>query len=71
MTERPTTAGSGWLELLRGLRWYVREVSGDAAYDHYLARHLRRHPGEPPLDVRTFWRQRLDGRDGEPPQRCC
>ena len=57
--------------LLSGLRWYVREVSGESAYDRYLERHLREHPDAPPLDSRTWWRQRTDGGDGKPPQRCC
>ena len=62
---------NGWHQLWHGLRWYVREVSGGSAYDRYLARHLRERPGEAPLDAPTFWRQRTDGGDGKPPQRCC
>jgi len=55
----------------QGLRWYVREVSGGTAYERYLARHERENPGRLPLEERSFWRQRVDGKEGEPPQRCC
>ena len=58
-------------EVWKAVRWYVREVTGGSAYDRYLARHERDHPGVPALDEATFWRQRVDGREGEPPQRCC
>ena len=57
--------------LLDDVRWYVRGVSGETAYERYAARHRREHPGEPVLDERTWWRVRLDGREGSPPQRCC
>ena len=62
---------NGWHQLWEGLRWYVREVSGGSAYDRYLARQRRDSPDEEPLDERTFWRQRTDGGDDKPPQRCC
>jgi uncharacterized short protein YbdD (DUF466 family) len=42
----------------RSVRWYVRELLGDAAYDHYLARHAREHPGHTPLSHRDFYRTR-------------
>ena len=58
-------------EVWRAVRWYVREVTGGSSYDRYLARHGRDHPDVPALDERAFWRQRVDGREGEPPQRCC
>ena len=60
-----------WRTALQSVRWYVREVSGETAYTRYLARHAASHPGEPAQDERTWWRERSDGRDGEPPQRCC
>ena len=68
----PGAAGPRFVGLLRSVRWYVRELSGESAYDRYLARQRRDHPGQPPLDARTWWRQRLDDReDGPPPARCC
>ncbi len=54
--------GRGW----RAVRWYVRELMGDSAYEHYLERFAIDHAGvEPseqhePLTEREFWRQRID-----------
>ena len=28
-----------------GVRWYLREVSGESAYDHYVEHARREHPG--------------------------
>lgn len=46
----------------------VREMAGERAYEHYLARHAAHHPGTRPMSEREFWRQR-GGQ--EPPVRCC
>ena len=51
--------------------WYLREVSGEGDYARYLAHRERHHPGEPPLDRRTFERRRMDERDRNPRARCC
>lgn len=56
---------------LRGIRWYVRALMGDDAYDAYLARHGREHPGQQPLTVKEFWKQRVDDRERNPTMRCC
>jgi uncharacterized short protein YbdD (DUF466 family) len=50
---------------LRAVRWYARELMGDSAYEHYLARFAVDHAdgvsGEHhPLSERDFWRQRSD-----------
>jgi len=58
-------------EVLRGLRWYLREVTGESAYDRYVEAAPREHPGEPVLDRNAFERARQDHRDLHPPQRCC
>lgn len=56
---------------LRGLHWYLREVSGETAYDRYRA-HLRaRHPDALVLSRRDFERWRQDHRDRNPQARCC
>lgn len=71
-SDQPGTVGARLVGLLRSVRWYVRELSGESAYDHYLARQLRDHPDQPPLDARTWWRHRLDDQEGgPPPARCC
>jgi uncharacterized short protein YbdD (DUF466 family) len=48
------------------LWWYVREVSGETAYDNYLAHRHCTHPGEPVLTRREFEQQVT-----KPNVRCC
>jgi uncharacterized short protein YbdD (DUF466 family) len=55
----------------RGVRWYVREVTGESAYDHYVEHETRLHPGAVVLDRRAFERRRQDLEDARPQQRCC
>jgi uncharacterized short protein YbdD (DUF466 family) len=45
-------------------------VTGDDAYERYLAHRRERHSGEPPLDRGTFYRRELDRRWTQP-NRCC
>ncbi|MGW7414102.1 YbdD/YjiX family protein [Streptomyces sp. NPDC054863] len=55
------------------LRWYVREFTGEAAYDRYVA-HARSHdPDAAVMSRRTFERSRTDAREGDPRKgfRCC
>ncbi|GAA0308321.1 hypothetical protein GCM10010302_53840 [Streptomyces polychromogenes] len=54
-------------------RYYVREFSGEAAYDRYVA-HARSHdPGAEVLTRRAFERARTDAREADPREgfRCC
>lgn len=54
-----------------GVRWYLREVSGESKYDRYVE-HLRlNHPGQPVMTRRDFERRRQDLREARPQQRCC
>jgi uncharacterized short protein YbdD (DUF466 family) len=53
------------------IRWYVRELTGEAAYDHYVERHRRLHPEVPVLSRRDFEHQRCDRRDDNPTASCC
>jgi uncharacterized short protein YbdD (DUF466 family) len=55
----------------RWLRWYLREVSGESAYERYVAHALAAHPDAPVLSRRQFERQRMDQRDDRPQSRCC
>ena len=64
MTARLRRAAAGTL-------WYVREVMGENAYDHYLAHQRRDHPDEPVLPRREFERRRMDQLDDHPRARCC
>lgn len=53
----------------RAVRWYVRELLGESAYERYRDRHAREHPDHPPLSERDFWRARADARTTGPG--CC
>jgi uncharacterized short protein YbdD (DUF466 family) len=54
-----------------GIRWYLREVSGESAYDRYLMHARSEHPGQPVLSRRAFERRRQDARESRPQARCC
>jgi uncharacterized short protein YbdD (DUF466 family) len=55
----------------RWLHWYLREVAGESAYDHYVAHARARHPEAPVLSRREFERRRMDDRNDRPESRCC
>lgn len=57
--------------VVRGVRWYVRELTGEAAYDRYVAAHGRTHPDHPPLTRAQWWRERDDVRERASHERCC
>jgi uncharacterized short protein YbdD (DUF466 family) len=56
---------------LGGVAWYLREVSGETAYDRYVEHRRRHHPDEPVVTRAEFWRERMDERDRNPGARCC
>jgi uncharacterized short protein YbdD (DUF466 family) len=58
-------------ELAKGVRWYLREVSGESAYDRYVEHRRSEHPGEPVMARRDFERRRQDAREARPQARCC
>ena len=51
--------------------WFLREVSGEAAYDRYKAHREKHHADEPVMTRREFERWRMDDRDRNPRARCC
>jgi hypothetical protein len=53
----------------RGVRWYLREWSGEARWDDYL-RECAEH-GHPPVSRREFERRRADAAERNPVSRCC
>jgi uncharacterized short protein YbdD (DUF466 family) len=53
----------------RGLRWYLKEATGEARWDEYVDR-CRRH-GHEPMSRREFERRRSDLRESSPQSRCC
>jgi hypothetical protein len=57
------------VEAARGIRWYLRQVTGESKWDDYLARcHAE---GVTPVSRRTFERHRADHRERNPQSRCC
>ncbi len=63
-TVREVT-GRAW----RGVRWYLREWSGEARWDDYL-RSCALH-GHEPMSRREFERRRADEAERNPVGRCC
>jgi len=59
------------LDTARAVRWYLRELTGESAYDHYVEHQRRLHPGGPVLSRRDFERQRMADRESRPGVRCC
>ncbi|MGW0910282.1 YbdD/YjiX family protein [Streptomyces sp. NPDC002784] len=59
--------------VLRAVRWYVRELTGESAYDRYVAHVRRDHPLAPVPTRRSFERMRTDRQESDPRQgfRCC
>jgi uncharacterized short protein YbdD (DUF466 family) len=58
-------------QMLSGVRWYLREVSGESGYDRYVEHMRRDHPGQPVMSRRDYERQRQDAREENPRARCC
>ena len=54
-----------------GIRWYTRELMGDASYERYV-QHLRAtHPHAPVPSEREFWREKHAVDASSPTSRCC
>jgi uncharacterized short protein YbdD (DUF466 family) len=56
---------------MTGALWYVREVMGENAYDHYLDHQRKHHPDDQVLSRRQFECRRMDQLEIKPGQRCC
>ncbi|MCX5331446.1 MULTISPECIES: YbdD/YjiX family protein [unclassified Streptomyces] len=58
---------------VRGVRWYVRELTDESAYDRYVAHVRRDHPQADVPTRRAFERMRTDRKEADPRQgfRCC
>jgi uncharacterized short protein YbdD (DUF466 family) len=52
-----------------GVRWYLKEFTGEARWDDYLA-HCAEH-GHAPMSRYEFERQRTDAAERNPVSRCC
>jgi uncharacterized short protein YbdD (DUF466 family) len=66
-----TAAAKRARDLGRGLRWYLREVSGESAYERYVAHMRAEHPDALVMSRRDFERARQDHREANPRARCC
>ncbi|AZP20328.1 CstA-like transporter-associated (seleno)protein [Streptomyces aquilus] len=58
---------------LEKVRWYVRELTDESAYDRYVAHVRRDHPQADVPTRREFERMRTDRQEADPRQgfRCC
>ena len=48
----------------------MKEISGENAYDRYLAVHAATHPGKPAMSRGEFYRWRQDEKYANPGSRC-
>ncbi|MEU6802411.1 YbdD/YjiX family protein [Streptomyces neyagawaensis] len=55
----------------RTVRWYLRELMGEAEYDRYCERHRHRHAGAPVPTRREYDALRTRRREERPEGRCC
>lgn len=52
-----------------GIRWYLKQATGEAKWDEYLARcHTQ---GIQPMSRRDFERHRAEHQENNPQSRCC
>ena len=63
------TASAAVVRAWQGVRWYLREFTGEARWDDYLA-HCADH-GHQPVSRREFERRRADALERNPVSRCC
>ena len=57
--------------MIKAIVWYVREVSGENDYGHYVAHMRRLHGDAPVLSRREFERRKASAREATPAARCC
>lgn len=55
----------------RAVRWYLRELTGEAEYDRYCQRHRRHHPQEPVPTRREYQVRRAVRQEDRTRGRCC
>jgi len=66
---RATALRATALRAGRGIRWYLRALSGEAKWDEYLER--AQHEDVAPMSRREFERHRSEHSEKNPPARCC
>ncbi len=67
---RARTGMNRALQPVRSVWEYLKEISGENAYDRYRAVHTATHPGKPPMDRGEFYRWRQDEKYNNPGSRC-
>jgi len=60
---------SSALRVGRGIRWYLKQVTGEAKWDEYLER--TRNENVSPVSRRDFERHRAEHKERTPQARCC
>ena len=65
----PAGAGNAVVRGLKNVRWYLRELTGEARWDDYLEHCAT--TGHPPMSRREFERLRADAAEANPISRCC
>ena len=60
---------SAALKAGRGIRWYLRQVTGEAKWDEYLER--CQDQDVEPTSRRDFERHRAEHKESHPQARCC
>ncbi|KUN90907.1 YbdD/YjiX family protein [Streptomyces caeruleatus] len=55
----------------RAVRWYLRELTGEAEYDRYCGRHRLHHPLAPVPTRREYQVPRAAQQESRPAGRCC
>ena len=60
---------SAALKAGRGIRWYLKQVTGEAKWDEYLER--CQDQDVEPTSRRDFERHRAEHKESHPPARCC
>lgn len=58
------------MSVLRAVWEYLKEISGENAYDKYLAVHDATHPDRPAMARGEFYRARQDEKYNNPGSRC-
>ena len=71
MNPPGSAESSARLERLAAFRALWRDFTGESAYEKYVERHRREHPGHAPMTEREFWRARARLREDNPPTGCC
>ncbi|MER5833137.1 YbdD/YjiX family protein [Streptomyces sp. NPDC002130] len=56
---------------VRAVRWYLRELTGEAEYDRHCERHRRHHPLAPVPTRREYQVLRLRHQEARSHSRCC